>query len=184
MLMHNNKTLLQNKPTTSTTLIASHLETPLGAMLAVADETHLYILKFTDQNNLQTSIESLQKITGSIITEGSNNLLRSLHNELTAYFNGTLQQFSIPVQLHGTAFQQKCWSALLHIPYGHTTSYSKQAITIGNPQAFRAVANANKHNPIAIIIPCHRIIKSNGDLCGYNGGVHRKQALLNLEKNN
>ncbi|MDP3788747.1 MAG: methylated-DNA--[protein]-cysteine S-methyltransferase [Candidatus Chromulinivorax sp.] len=178
------KITAQNKQIVSKQLVASHLQTPLGAMLAVADETHLYMLKFTDQNNLQKSISSLQKITGSIITESSNNLLHVLNNELTAYFNGTLQQFSIPVQPYGTPFQQKSWAALLQIPYGATTSYGKQAIVVGNPKAFRAVANANKHNPIAIIIPCHRIIKSNGYLCGYNGGVHRKQALLELEQNN
>lgn len=172
----------QNKKQNSTSkLIASYLETPLGTMFACADETHLYILKFTDQNNLDTSIEHIQKITGSAIIQGSNSLIELLKHELAAYFNGILTSFSIPVQLHGTNFQQKSWDALTKIPYACTTSYGQQAIVVGNPKAFRAVANANKNNPVAIIIPCHRIIKSNGDLCGYNGGVHRKQALLELE---
>ncbi len=152
-------------------------------MLAIADDTHLYMLKFTDQNNVQKTIEQLQKITNSTICETSNHLLASLQQELDAYFNGTLQQFSIPLQLLGTPFQQKSWYALTQIPYGCTTSYGQQAIVVGNAKAYRAVANANRNNPIAIIVPCHRIIKSNGDLCGYNGGVHRKQALLQLEQN-
>jgi len=179
--MHKNK-LLQNKQNQAEELIASHLDTPLGAMLAIADDTHLYILKFTDQNNLQKSIDQLQKTIGFIITQGSNNLLVAVQDELDAYFKGTLQQFSIPVQLFGTQFQQKSWQALTQIPYGYTTSYGQQAIIVGNAKAYRAVANANRNNPIAIIIPCHRIIKSSGDLCGYNGGVHRKQALLQLEQ--
>ena len=162
-------------------LIASYIDTPLGRMFACADATHLYILKFTDQNNLDTSIQHIQKTTGLRIIQSSNSLIESLKHELAAYFNGTLTNFSIPVQLQGTIFQQKSWNALTQIPYGCTTSYGQQAIVIGNPKAFRAVANANKNNPVAIIMPCHRIIKSNGDLCGYNGGVHRKQALLELE---
>jgi len=151
-------------------------------MLAIADTTHLYIFKFVDQDNLEKEIEQLQKTTNATISEGSNNLLVSLQDELIAYFHGTLQNFSIPTQLHGTPFQQKCWQALTQILYGYTTSYGQQAILIGKPKAYRAVALANKNNPIAIIIPCHRIIKSNGDLCGYNGGAHRKQTLLQLEK--
>jgi AraC family transcriptional regulator of adaptative response/methylated-DNA-[protein]-cysteine methyltransferase len=165
-------------------LIGSHLQTPLGTMLAVADETHLHILKFIDQNNLQKSVETLEKAIGAKTIIGSNNLIKKLERELTEYFNGALQTFSTPTQLLGTQFQQKSWDALTKIPYGRTTSYGQQAIAVGNAKAYRAVANANRNNPIAIIIPCHRIIKSNGNLCGYNGGIHRKQALLELEKMN
>lgn len=163
-------------------LIVATLATPLGPVLALVDTTHLYMLKFTDQNTLQKSIEHIKATTHANITEGSNKLSVRLQDELDCYFNGTLQQFSTPVQLYGTSFQQNSWNALTKIPYGHTTSYSQQATAVGNSKAFRAVANANGKNPIAIIIPCHRIIKLNGDLCGYNGGVHRKQALLDLEK--
>ena len=178
--MHKNKLLQNNNP--KQTLIASYLETPLGTMLAIADDTHLYMLKFTDQDNLKKSIYQIQKATDSIIIEASNNLILFLQKELNAYFNGTLQEFSIPLQLQGTPFQQKSWHALTQIPYGYTTSYGQQAIVVGSAKAYRAVANANRNNPIAIIVPCHRIIKSNGDLCGYNGGVHRKQTLLQLEQ--
>lgn len=176
--MHKKITVQNN----STAFIASHLQTPLGAMLAVTDDQYLYILKFTDQNNLQKSITSLEKTIGAKIIKSTNKLIKKIDRELTAYFNGTLQNFSIPTQLLGTPFQQKSWDALTQIPYGATTNYRKQAIVVGNPKAYRAVANANRNNPIAIIIPCHRIIKSNGDLCGYNGGIERKQALLDLEK--
>ncbi len=179
---HKAKIILNNKVSPSNNLFSSYIKTSLGTMLAIADDTHLYLLKFIDQNNLQKSIEQVQKRTESTITEGSNNLLISLQHELDGYFHGNLQQFSIPVQLHGTQFQQKTWQALTQIPYGYITSYGQQAIIVGNAKAYRAVANANRNNPIAIIIPCHRIIKSNGDLCGYNGGVHRKQALLQLEQ--
>jgi AraC family transcriptional regulator, regulatory protein of adaptative response / methylated-DNA-[protein]-cysteine methyltransferase len=179
--MHKNKLLQNNKQTS--TLITSYLETPLGTMLAIVDDTHLYMLKFTDQSNLKKAIEQLQKITNSTIIKDSNRLIVSIQRELDAYFNGTLQKFSIPLQLFGTDFQQKSWHALTQIPYGYTTSYGQQAIVVGNAKAYRAVANANRNNPIAIIVPCHRIIKSNGDLCGYNGGIYRKQALLQLERN-
>ena len=174
--MHQNKN--QNLPLQ---LTASYLETPLGTMFACVDSTHLYILKFTDQNNIQKSIATLEKAMNLKIVEGSHKLIELLKTELAAYFAGTLKSFSIPVQFHGTEFQQKSWHALIQIPYGRTTSYGQQAIVVGNPKAFRAVANANSQNPITIIVPCHRIIKTNGDLCGYNGGIHRKQALLELE---
>jgi AraC family transcriptional regulator, regulatory protein of adaptative response / methylated-DNA-[protein]-cysteine methyltransferase len=176
---------MKNKEETSQkTLTASRLQTPLGAMLAISDNQYLYLLKFIDQDNVDKSIKSLQESTASTIIDGKTPISMLLATELDQYFQGALHQFTVPINPIGTIFQKKSWQALLQIPYGATTNYGKQAIVVGNPKAFRAVANANKHNPIAIIIPCHRIIKSNGDLCGYNGGVHRKQALLEVEKSN
>jgi methylated-DNA-[protein]-cysteine S-methyltransferase len=102
--------------------------------------------------------------------------------ELGEYFAGRLREFSIPVRLIGTEFQQTVWAALREIPYGVTVTYGEQARKLGNPNASRAVGLANGRNPIAIIVPCHRVIGANGKLTGYAGGLDRKDYLLALEK--
>jgi len=101
--------------------------------------------------------------------------------ELDAYFAGSLKKFSVPLDLRGTEFQRRVWELLLHIPYGETRSYGQIARAIGRPEASRAVAQAVGTNPVAIIVPCHRVIGASGGLVGYGGGLHRKQALLELE---
>ncbi len=101
--------------------------------------------------------------------------------ELEAYFTGDLQKFSVPLDLRGTEFQRQIWELLLSIPYGETRSYGQIASAIGRPEASRAVGQAVGTNPIAIIVPCHRVIGTSGGLVGYGGGLHRKQALLELE---
>jgi len=101
--------------------------------------------------------------------------------ELKAYFAGQLQQFNVPLDLRGTTFQLTAWQALLDIPYGEVRSYQQQAIALGNSKAVRAVGGANNKNPIAIIVPCHRVIGKNGALVGYGGGLEMKEYLLNLE---
>jgi methylated-DNA-[protein]-cysteine S-methyltransferase len=102
--------------------------------------------------------------------------------ELEEYFAGKRVAFSIPLDLRGTEFQLACWHALLEIPYGETRSYRDIAISIGHPHAYRAVGMSNNRNPIAIIVPCHRVIASNGSLCGYGGGLDIKRKLLELEQ--
>lgn len=101
--------------------------------------------------------------------------------QLDAYFAGTLQQFTLPLTLKGTAFQQKVWQALLRIPYGQVRSYGQIAKEIGCPKGSRAVGMANHHNPVSIMVPCHRVIGANGKLTGYGGGLAMKQFLLELE---
>ena len=101
--------------------------------------------------------------------------------ELNEYFDGHRQSFTSPLDLRGTDFQLKCWRALLDIPYGQTCSYRDIALAIGHPQAFRAVGMSNNRNPIAIVVPCHRVIASDGSLCGYGGGLGIKRKLLDLE---
>jgi len=101
--------------------------------------------------------------------------------QLTEYFDGKRREFSIPLDLRGTPFQLACWQALLAIPYGETRSYAEIARAIGHPNAFRAVGMANNRNPIAIVVPCHRVIASGGSLCGYGGGLEVKRKLLDLE---
>jgi len=104
-----------------------------------------------------------------------------LARELDAYFAGKLRQFTVPLDLRGTAFQLRVWEVLCDIPYGKTRSYGEIAQALGKPKATRAVGQANGRNPISIIVPCHRVIGSDGGLTGYGGGLQRKKALLELE---
>lgn len=113
---------------------------------------------------------------------GDDKILRQARKELDAYFAGKLKDFTVPVAPEGTEFQKKAWKALQKIPYGQTRSYGQQAKVVGNPSASRAVGAANGRNPIPVIIPCHRVIGSNGSLTGFGGGMKRKQFLLDLEQ--
>ncbi len=103
-------------------------------------------------------------------------------DQLAAYFEGTLREFSIPLALAGTPFQRTAWDCLLTIPYGQTVSYGQQAAAIGKAGAVRAIGTANSSNPVSIIVPCHRVIGASGDLTGYGGGIDRKRWLLEHEK--
>jgi methylated-DNA-[protein]-cysteine S-methyltransferase len=113
---------------------------------------------------------------------GESPVLDQARRELDLYFAGKLRRFTVPVALHGTLFQQKAWTALTKIPYGATRTYAEQAALIGQPKAFRAVGLANGKNPVAIIVPCHRVIGAGGALTGFGGGLDRKKFLLELEQ--
>jgi AraC family transcriptional regulator of adaptative response/methylated-DNA-[protein]-cysteine methyltransferase len=165
-----------------TVLKASWLDTRLGPMLAIADEEALYLLEFLDRRGLEREIERLRRRINAAIIPGKTTPIESIEKELLAYFEGTLKTFKTPIFLLGSPFQQSVWHALCQIPYGSTKSYAEQAEALGKPTATRAVANANGANQLAIIIPCHRIITSSGDLGGYGGGIARKQWLLQHEK--
>ncbi len=162
-------------------LKASLLDTPLGPMLAIADEEKLYLLEFVDRRGLEREIERLRMKTKSAIIPGSAAPITSIETELKAYFDGSLRSFKTPIHLLGSPFQKEVWAELMRIPYGTTRSYGAQASAIGKNKAYRAVANANGANQLAIVIPCHRIINSNGDLGGYGGGVERKKWLIEHE---
>lgn len=108
-------------------------------------------------------------------------LIKQAFEQLELYLNGQLQEFNLPLLLEGTPFMKSVWQKLLDVPYGQTVSYKYIAIAVGNPKGARAVGLANNRNPIPIIIPCHRIIGSNGDLVGYGGGLDMKIKLLSLE---
>lgn len=112
------------------------------------------------------------------------NIIRSAFIQLSEYLSGTRKYFDLPIKLNGTDFQKKVWNELIKIPYGETRSYIKIAKNIGIEKAARAVGNANGLNPIVILIPCHRVIHSSGDITGYSQGDNRKKFLLNLEQNN
>lgn len=178
-------TLLGDTPTaarSSTVLRARQLTTPLGPMLAVADESALHLLEFTDRRMLATQLERVRKLFGAVITPGPSPVLDRTATELAEYFAGTRRAFTIPLALKGTPFQEKVWRELLRIPHGETRSYEALASAIRHPGAQRAVGTANGCNRIAIIVPCHRVIRSDGTLSGYGGGVWRKQRLLELER--
>lgn len=162
-------------------LNASWLDTPLGPMIAIANDDALYLLEFIDRRGLEKEVERLQLRAKAAIIPGSTQPIVSIEKELAAYFNGTLKTFKTPLALLGSPFQKSVWDALSRIPYGETRSYLEQAASIDNPAACRAVANANGANQLAIVIPCHRIINSNGKLGGYGGGIARKQWLIHHE---
>ncbi|MEJ8598593.1 methylated-DNA--[protein]-cysteine S-methyltransferase [Riemerella anatipestifer] len=163
-------------------LYSKNIDTPLGEMIAIVDDNGIYLLEFTDKKHLDTELKKLCSSLNSNVKETSNPHLETLEKELNLYFNQNLKEFSVPIQLLGTPFQKQVWQTLLKIPYGSTKSYLQQAIMMDSPKAVRAVANANSLNKIAIIVPCHRVIGSNGTLTGYAGGLWRKEELLQLEK--
>lgn len=163
-------------------LKASWLDTRLGPMIAIGDEKALYLLEFVDRRGLEREVERLREKTKSAIIPGTTETILSIEKELNQYFDGKLKEFTTPLFLLGSPFQKRVWEELKKIPIGETRSYAEMAIAIGNPSAFRAVANANGANQFAIIIPCHRVINTNGDLGGYGGGIARKDWLLNHEK--
>lgn len=165
------------------TLKASTFDTPLGSMLAIADEKALFILEFFERKGLEREIDRLQDKYHYQITSGKTAPIKSIESEMKSYFSGKLREFKTPIHLLGTTFQHKVWNELLKIPYGEKRSYLQQAKAIKKETACRAVANANGANQLAIIIPCHRIINANGKLGGYGGGVERKKWLLEHEKN-
>lgn len=171
-------TLLDN----SKVLKASWIDTPLGPMVAIGDEHAIYLLEFVDRRGLEREVERLRQKTKSAIIPGVTKPIQSIEGELTEYFEGKLTEFTTPISLLGSPFQKSVWEQLLAIPPGETRSYSDIAVSLGKPTAFRAVAQANGANQLAIMIPCHRVINSNGDLGGYGGGLSRKEWLLHHEK--
>lgn len=163
-------------------LISHTYATPLGEMTALLSGHGLCLLEFSERTKgLGREIAQVEAARGGLAQAGDNALTRQLGRELAEYFAGRRRTFEVPLDLVGTAFQQDVWRALLAIPYGQTRSYAEQARAIGRPTATRAVAAANGHNKIALIVPCHRVIGSDGSLTGYGGGVPRKQWLLALE---
>lgn len=155
--------------------------TPLGPMLAGATDEGLCLLEFADRRMLETQVRRLERRLGARFVPGSHPHLDTAAAELDAYFAGRLKRFSMPLVLDGTDFQRAVWEALLQVPYGTTSSYGDLAAAIGRPTAVRAVGRANGDNRLAIVVPCHRIVGSDGRLVGYGGGLRRKEALLRHE---
>lgn len=155
------------------------LATPLGPMVAVASGAGLRLLEFADGREVERAVA--RALRGDRVGKATNDVIETLRDELRRYFAGARPDFTTPLDAAGTPFQERVWEALRAIPYGTTTSYHQLAVTIGQPTATRAVAQANARNPVSILSPCHRVIGKDGTLTGYGGGVERKRWLLELE---
>jgi methylated-DNA-[protein]-cysteine S-methyltransferase len=143
------------------------LDSPIGPLGLVASDTGLEAVLFDGSR---------------IRPEGSSRVLVEAARQLDAYFAGALVEFDLPLELHGTAFNERCWLALASIPYGQTVSYGEQARRLGlGPDAARAVGAANGRNPLPLVLPCHRVIGADGSLTGFGGGLETKRYLLELE---
>lgn len=163
-------------------LLSKWIESPLGAILALADDDGLYVFDWVDRRGLEREIVRLRAKTKFVIVPGSHRVLDQATCEIAEYFEGKRKSFTLPLAPRGTDFQRRVWDELLRIPAGETRSYAAIARSIGQPNAVRAVARANGDNFRGIIIPCHRVIGSDGSLTGYGGGLARKQWLLDHEK--
>ena len=162
----------------------THIETDLGTMVAAATDKGICMFEFTDYKHLDLELKQITASFKTLLVQGENPHFDMLKEQLDEYFEGKRKSFDIPLDLVGTEFQKQVWISLLKIPYGCTITYAKQAELVGKPTAVRAVANANGKNKISIILPCHRVIGTNGSLTGYGGGIERKKKLLDFEKKN
>ena len=161
--------------------VFTEIETPIGAMLAAASESQLLLFEFPHRRMIDTQLDRVRRAVGCELVPGDSPVFGQLRVQLDDYFAGRRREFTVPLHVPGTPFQMKVWAELQRIPAGTTTSYKRLAESIGQPNAVRAVARANGDNRIAILIPCHRVIGSNGELVGYGGGLWRKKKLLELE---
>ena len=160
------------KKTSSRAMMYTTMESPVGRLLLAGDERALRQVSFAD------GPRSAGVQVGWLENAGA---FAEVIRQLKAYFRGELRAFDLPLEMGGTEFQSRVWSALREIPYGETISYRELAERIGNLKAVRAVGLANGSNPIPIIVPCHRVIGSDGSLTGFGGGLENKRKLLDLE---
>ncbi len=166
----------------SRSITVNRLITPLGPMVAGAAEEGICLLEFADRRMLETQLTRIRQRFQREVVPGSSELIAQLDEELQRYFAGELFEFTVPLAYPGTDFQVECWEWLRSIPYGETRSYRQQAKALDRPGAHRAVGRANGDNRLSIIIPCHRVVASNGQLTGYGGGLWRKRYLIDLER--
>jgi AraC family transcriptional regulator of adaptative response/methylated-DNA-[protein]-cysteine methyltransferase len=159
----------------------TEIQTPIGEMLAAANDTHLLLFEFPHRRMIDTQLDRVRRAVGCELEPGDSPVFGLLRSQLDEYFRGERRDFTIPLHVPGTPFQTRVWDALQRIPTGTTTTYAQLAESIGQPNAVRAVARANGDNRVAILIPCHRVIGSTGELVGYGGGLWRKKKLLELE---
>jgi AraC family transcriptional regulator of adaptative response/methylated-DNA-[protein]-cysteine methyltransferase len=163
-------------------IFVTSMESPVGRLELGATDDGVCLIEFADRRALPTELAELERRLGKPVLPGINSHLEGIMDELERYFSGTLREFSTPLDIVGTLFQTRVWKVLCEIPYGRTLSYGQLAEKIGRPGAQRAVGQANGANHIAIVIPCHRVVQSDGQLRGYGGGLWRKQFLLDLEQ--
>lgn len=163
-------------------LRADWIETPMGAMVAVSSEGALHLLEFTERKALPSELAVLRRDAKGSLGFGRYGPMDQIEREISDFMAGVSADFETPLRPLGTPFTQEVWRALRDIPAGETRSYSQLARDMGRPEATRAVARANGANPIAIVIPCHRVLGADGSLTGYGGGLWRKQKLIELER--
>lgn len=159
-------------------LMAGQIETPLGLMIAISDQDALYLLEFLNDSPWEQEIERLQYILKDSIIPGNTKIFDMIKQELGAYFEGKLREFTTKVKTLGTPFQKQVLSELRKIPFGKTCCYGDIASKLENKGVVRAIGTANGANRLPIIIPCHRVINADGKLGGYAGGIDRKRWLL------
>jgi O-6-methylguanine DNA methyltransferase len=166
-------------------LQCTRIESAIGPLFLAASAEGLVALEFDarllGQQSIRPNPRDLRQEKTGFKFEESAGAMRPYVNELEEYFSGKRRKFTFPLDLRGTDFQIACWRALQAIPYGETRTYADIARAVRKPNAFRAVGMANNRNPIAIVVPCHRVIASDGTLCGYGGGLDVKRKLLELE---
>ena len=165
-----------------TVLLGRWIPSPLGPLVAIADEERVCLLEFVDRRAIEAQVRTLRRRVPGVVIPGTNAVLDRLASQLKEYFAGRSLTLDVPVRIAGTPFQQRVWDELRRIPAGHTCSYADLARRIGRNTAVRAVARANGDNRLALLIPCHRVIGSDGKPVGYGGGVWRKTWLLEHER--
>lgn len=163
-------------------LLAQRIDTPLGAMLALANDDGLHLLEFVDRRALEREILQLRRHLRCAVVPGANRHLAAIRAQLGDYFAGRRLTFDVPLVLSGSDFQRRVWTLLRAIPPGATRSYSAMAAALRRPAARRAVGRANGSNRLCLVVPCHRVIRADGSLCGYGGGLWRKKWLLEHER--
>jgi AraC family transcriptional regulator of adaptative response/methylated-DNA-[protein]-cysteine methyltransferase len=158
-----------------------NIDSPLGMMIAGATAKGVCFLEWHDRGGIEPIKTRVEKRYKMPLERGDNKHLQQLERELAEYFAADRREFDVALDVHGTAFEDKVWEQLLAIPCGETRSYGQVAKALDRPGASRAVGRANGANYVSIVIPCHRVIDSNGNLHGYGGGLWRKKRLLELE---
>lgn len=158
------------------------MPSPLGPLLAIADHASICLLEFVDRRAIEAQVRALRRRIPGVVIPGTNPILDRLSKQLDAYFSGRELALDLPIRIAGTPFQQRVWEELRRLPVGCTCSYAELAKRIGRGTAVRAVARANGDNRLALLIPCHRVIGSDGKPVGYGGGVWRKTWLLEHER--
>ena len=157
-------------------------QTEIGELLLGSFGDRLCLLGFGDKETRRAVDDRIRKKLYAKFVEQNDEVLEKTRIQVDEYLNGTRKEFDIPLLMVGTDFQRRVWEALMRVPYGATSTYGQLAEDIGSPRAVRAVGNANRANPISIIVPCHRVIGSDGELIGYRGGLSLKKWLLRLEQ--
>jgi len=165
----------------ATVIDVDRVSTPLGPMLLGASSDALLLAEFVDRRALPTQVRRIRERMGAVFAPGRNPMVDRAELQIGEYFEGARRGFDLPVTMPGSEFQRDVWGALREIPFGETRSYADVARAVGRPTAVRAVGRANGLNALAIVVPCHRVVGSDGKLVGYGGGLWRKQRLLEIE---